>query len=929
MKKNCGLALLLILSLSLPLLAASDAMGLFSLGVSTVHEESFVLSETFTENFADTTYLDAGNTDASGWGDESITLQRVYNIELLDYYNVTAGPVKSLDVQGRKAYLGVYNPSIATDSLRILDISDPTSIAMIGRRNSAHLLCSCAVDGDIAVVGTDTGWFAFYNVSNPTAIPGPTFSTTLDGNVTALDFEGKFLYVGLYGSSSGKGLLVYDIEDPYTPVRIQNSYIFSKVLDLDVEDQIAFVADDTYGLFIENLTNPYEIDLIGQVNTNGNTADVLVDGSYAYLADGYQGIQVVDIQAFSTASIIGTYNTSGFAQKVAIQGNTLFVADGSNGVVILDVSDPTNPSYVDKIDLPYTYDVDMYGEVLLVSTEDGVYSYKVSSVASLPLVGILDGYNAKDVVVQGHLAYVAAGTDGLLTIDVSNPANPVLLDRSNHSNSVNYVSIDVQGHHAYVTSVHGILPGLLSFDVSDPTSIVFLNRLGLTYPYDVCVAGDVACVADGIYGMYLVNTSDPSDIVHTLVIKHDIENYTAVDMQGHFIYAVGTGSPDGLYIYDATDLLNLVIADTFGLTYLSDVRVEGDYVFAADGPVGGWCLNVTDPHNLPLVELDYYDRGDYTVYGVDMVGRYMLMAERNGGVHLLNGSDQSNLQLIASYGPSATIEALRVTAAGDYAYVAAGDSLVILRLFNSPGATFETSNVAQSLAIATTTTQIENATLTQSSVIPVGSSITWKLSADGGAHWQTATPGVELSFDYPGNDLRWRAELTTTADFNTPIINSLQVVYEVNAQPSTPELNDPGTTDNDGNFMVSWNASIDDGAIINYTLEMSSFDNFSIILENWTTSTLNQSITGLTNGNYYFRVRALDDNGAYSDWSSTESIEVDIPTSTTTTTTTTSDTNTNTGTTITSPFDNYLLMIIIAAVGVLVVVIIIVTRKKS
>ena len=152
MKKNCGLALLLILSLSLPLLAASDAMGPFSLGVSTVHEESFVLSETFTENFADTTYLDAGNTDASGWGDESITLQRVYNIELLDYYNVTAGPVKSLDVQGRKAYLGVYNPSIATDSLRILDISDPTSIAMIGRRNSAHLLCSCAVDGDIAVV---------------------------------------------------------------------------------------------------------------------------------------------------------------------------------------------------------------------------------------------------------------------------------------------------------------------------------------------------------------------------------------------------------------------------------------------------------------------------------------------------------------------------------------------------------------------------------------------------------------------------------------------------------------------------------------------------------------------------------------------------------------------------------------------------------
>ncbi len=919
MPKNGTQALFIMLILGLQLMVVSGSMSVNTISDSQAQNESFLLSETYSEDFTTTTYRDDGETTARGWGGGSVALQRDYSIELLDYYEITAGPVKSLDVQGRKAYVTAHNTSTATGSLRILDISDPNNILMTDDRGSSTLIGSCAVDGDIVAVGTDNGWVGLYNVSDPTNIPFPVSQVNLDGNVTSLEFEGKFLYVGLYGSSSGKGLLTFDIEDPSNPIKIENAYIFSKVLGVEVRDQIAFVADDSWGMFIENLTNPYNIQLIKQVDTTtGNTTDVLVDGGYAYLADGVDGARIVDIQDFTASSITGSYDTDGYAQRLAKQGDTLFVADGDNGVVILDVADPENPVYVDRIDLPYTWDVDMYGENLLVSTDDGVYSYKVSTVASIPQVGIYDEYDAKDVVVQGDLAYVAAGVDGLLTIDVSNPTNPVLLDKYNHSNSVNYVSVDVQGYHVYVTSVGGSLAGLLSFDVSDPSAIKYLNRVIFSYGYDVCVAGDLAVIADGTLGMYLLNISDPTSMGPNIDVMHDIDNYTAVDIQGHFIYTVGTGSTHGFYVYDATDLHNLVITDTRTLVSLSDVRVEGDYAFLADGSSGGYLYNVTDPHIIPG-PLDYYNPLNNVTYGIDIVGRYMLMAERTGGVHLLNASNPSDLQLIASY-TSPTIDALRVTVAGDFAYVAAGNSLVILHLFNSAGATYETSNVARSLEIDTTTQLIENATLTYSSQISAGSNITWALSADGGAHWMTAFHGIEIAFDYPGTDLRWRATLAAPTGTVSPVIDSLQIDYEVNALPTAPELNDLGTTDDDGDITVNWNASTDDGAIDHYILEMSLVSNFSTVILNWTPTTISQDITGLNNGTHYFRVRAVDDDGALSDWSSTESVDVEIPAQTSTT-------DTNTGP-FALPVDGTTLIIIIAAVLGIVVIIIILKRRK-
>ncbi len=73
------------------------------------------------------------------------------------------------------------------------------------------------------------------------------------------------------------------------------------------------------------------------------------------------------------------------------------------------------------------------------------------------------GY-ARDVAVSGGRAYVADGKSGLRIIDVSDPANPREVGRSEGRRSARTIS--VSGSYAYV----GDYAGLSVFDVSIPSS---------------------------------------------------------------------------------------------------------------------------------------------------------------------------------------------------------------------------------------------------------------------------------------------------------------------------------------------------------------------------------------------------------------------------------------------------------------------------
>lgn len=69
------------------------------------------------------------------------------------------------------------------------------------------------------------------------------------------------------------------------------------------------------------------------------------------------------------------------------------------------------------------------------------------------------------------------------------------------------------------------------------------------------------------------------------------------------------------------------------------------------------------------------------------------------------------------------------------------------------------------------------ATLTADYKTPSGTSVKFYLSADNGTHWEGVEPGKMHTFTNTGNQLRWRAELSTTSHTTTPEIYQVNVSF--------------------------------------------------------------------------------------------------------------------------------------------------------
>ncbi|MFX1474962.1 MAG: hypothetical protein ACFFCO_05780, partial [Promethearchaeota archaeon] len=647
----------------------------------------------FEEDFTTTTYEDAGNTTAYGWGGGSIRNPRSTGVTFLDFWS-SPYPVCSIDVQGRKAYAVLHNRTSAIETQYVFNISDPSNIIQLSNQTTASWLYTSEIAGDIMFGGKSSPpRIGLYNVSNPYQISFPVDQNTFtSGTVMDLAVQGHFLYVTIFGSVAGEGLNVIDIEDP-TNIRVINGFGAS-FLGLDVQGQLAYIANGTGGFTVLNVSNPYSITELDSLDTPGNATDVLIDGMTAYVADGASGIRIINVSDPTNLDLLGGYNTPGYAHKLALQGYTLLVADGAGGVRILDVSNPSTPTEVTNIAVSYVYDVALFDGVLVIGADDGIYTYRVGTTMNLSPASSYSTYEAFDVDVQGDVAFVAAGADGLVILDVSDRALPTLITQYKHSSTVNYVSIEAQGSYCYIldASSDSGSRGLWAVDVSNPSSPVFRSRREFIEAYDLALDGDVAYVANGTGGLAVVNVSNSFNINVDLDWVYDASNYTAVCAQGRYVYAVASGANDGLFIYEATDLSAITLTSSLAIDSPLDVEVSGDFCVVANETGGILLLNVTDPWSTPIL-LDYYS--SLEAHSAEMFGNYLLAAFGYSGIFLLDASTPTSMSVSTSYQPS-NIDFRQVKIAGDYAYAACRDSLVIFRVFLSTANSYDRTSIAQS-----------------------------------------------------------------------------------------------------------------------------------------------------------------------------------------------------------------------------------------
>lgn len=293
------------------------------------------------------------------------------------------------------------------------------------------------------------------------------------------------------------------------------------------------------------------------ISIPGFANGVGVNGNTAFVAAGAAGLQVVDVTDRTNPIIVGSLALPGNANNIQLLGNLAYVAAGPAGVHIIDVTNPLSPVLLGTLSTgANALDVAVLGTKLYVANSSNLLLADVTNpsqptkISSLPLNGLIQGL---DVDPQRNLAVVTAGTSGIYTVDVSNPAGPVLLGTTSTGDARD---VAIRGNFAFVADFQH---STTSVDITSPSAPIVLSHI--TDPnlggflQDIVLSGQFALAADVkfVNGIPITDISDPTNLIARAIL-----NFPQRDDNGMGIAA------DGTYVYLATEHNNLTKFGSFG-----------------------------------------------------------------------------------------------------------------------------------------------------------------------------------------------------------------------------------------------------------------------------------------------------------------------------------------------------------------------------
>ena len=200
------------------------------------------------------------------------------------------------------------------------------------------------------------------------------------------------------------------------------------------------------------------------------------------------------------------------------------VTQGSFGVHFWDWTDVENPVHLKHMPLPdieaSDYDSGVWWlfwqapYVYVSGTSRGLYIVDATDPGNPVLVrrlqtGELGGFRLGSVFAVGNLLVLTANDQvGFSTLDISDPAQPILLDTER---SINQYSSRVNGDRLLLASNTSGDRGLVVFDISDPSDARFLQRSALAGQVAYLMFQDgFAHVGNSVPGYFKIDMRDPA-----------------------------------------------------------------------------------------------------------------------------------------------------------------------------------------------------------------------------------------------------------------------------------------------------------------------------------------------------------------------------------------------------------------------------------
>ncbi|MBN8246972.1 MAG: hypothetical protein J0L84_05955 [Verrucomicrobia bacterium] len=291
-------------------------------------------------------------------------------------------------------------------------------LELLGELKAPGYAFTVVVSGKYVGVGELSGPLLWVDVADPHR---PRLAGRLEEAPEVIDLVVSEGFV--YAVGDGTKLKVVDIRNPATPVVVASMEAGVGASRVIVHQDHAYVAV-AGSIQVVDVLNPPQPRLVGHHPTPGPWAarSLLARDGFLHVSGFFDGLTILDVRDPSRPVPAGSLPSDSFSAAWVLEGSLLWFRQLRGGLSAVDVSDPFHPRWGAEAEKPMWNDLMDYKSMAL---QDGLIL--CPEIGSLRIVEIsnphhpltagnhpMPGDSSTGIAVVGDLAYVAAGSRGLL-----------------------------------------------------------------------------------------------------------------------------------------------------------------------------------------------------------------------------------------------------------------------------------------------------------------------------------------------------------------------------------------------------------------------------------------------------------------------------------------------------------------------------------
>lgn len=291
--------------------------------------------------------------------------------------------------------------------------------------------------------------------------------------------------------------------------------------DVAVLGGLAYVADEPFGISVYDVSNPASPELVNTLPLQGGTtkARVIAVDSTGRIAcvESDNGLQFFDL---SNGNYLQWDGSGGHIKVELFYANDELRVfrcdhdntDGFNYEIFPNTGTEDSlwfsyfqaPSFYSNYQEPYS----LYGFALgdnnvafVCRNNAGFAAIDYSAPVSAVKIGELNTPGkVRGAALSGNILCLAAGYEGLITVDVSDPTNPQMLGSLRITNATDIKWVAVSGQRVFLLDDYD---GAFAMDISNPSQPMLIGELVTSDPNNFCVVDDYIYVADEDMGLVI------------------------------------------------------------------------------------------------------------------------------------------------------------------------------------------------------------------------------------------------------------------------------------------------------------------------------------------------------------------------------------------------------------------------------------------